>query len=71
MSTASKVTLAGTALGTVGIVVFVHYGQKIEKAVCLTFIPNLMYRLTGAGHACWSRARHGTTTHKKGTPAGL
>ncbi len=71
MSTASKVTLAGTALGAVGVVVFVHYGQKIEQAVCLAFIPNLLYRLTVAGHACWGRARHGTTTLEKGTPAGF
>lgn len=33
MSTASKVTLGMTALSTIGIVVFVHYGQKAEQAV--------------------------------------
>ncbi|KAF2839392.1 hypothetical protein M501DRAFT_1004000 [Patellaria atrata CBS 101060] len=32
MSTASKFTLATTALGAIGIVIFVHYGQKTEKA---------------------------------------
>ena len=33
MSTASKLTLAGTVLGTVGIVAFVHWAQTAEKAV--------------------------------------
>jgi hypothetical protein len=33
MSTASKVTLAGTILGTIGIVGFVHWAQTAEKAV--------------------------------------
>ena len=32
MSTASKVTLAGTILGTIGIVGFVHWAQVNEKA---------------------------------------
>ncbi|KAI9888538.1 MAG: hypothetical protein M1814_006838 [Vezdaea aestivalis] len=32
MSTASKLTLAGTTLGAVGIVVFVHYAQRADKA---------------------------------------
>ena len=32
MSTASKVTLASTILGTAGIVVFVHWAQTAEKA---------------------------------------
>jgi protein PET117 len=35
MSTASKVTLAVTTLGAIGIVVSVHYGQKAERAVSL------------------------------------
>jgi hypothetical protein len=34
MSTASKVTLVGTLLGTAGIVAFVHWAQTAEKAVC-------------------------------------
>lgn len=33
MSAASKVTLASTLLGTIGIVYFVHWGQTAEKAV--------------------------------------
>ena len=32
MSTASKVALAGTILGTIGIVGFVHWAQVNEKA---------------------------------------
>lgn len=32
MSQAAKLTLAGTSLGTLGIIVFVHYTQKAEKA---------------------------------------
>ncbi|KAL6714053.1 hypothetical protein ACLMJK_008547 [Lecanora helva] len=32
MSTASKLTLAGTTLGAIGIVVLVHYQQQSEKA---------------------------------------
>ena len=36
MSTASKVTLALTTLGAIGIVISVHYGQKTERAVCLS-----------------------------------
>jgi PET assembly of cytochrome c oxidase, mitochondrial len=33
MSTASKVTLLGTIIGTAGIVTFVHWAQTAEKAV--------------------------------------
>ena len=33
MSTASKLTLAGTVAGTIGIVAFVHWAQTAEKAV--------------------------------------
>ncbi|GAB7344175.1 hypothetical protein MBLNU457_2067t1 [Dothideomycetes sp. NU457] len=32
MSTRAKMTLAGTTLGALGIIVFVHYTQKAEKA---------------------------------------
>lgn len=32
MSTASKITLAATLTGTVGIVAFVHWAQRAEKA---------------------------------------
>lgn len=35
MSTASKLTLLGTTLGTAGIVAFVHWAQQSEKAVRL------------------------------------
>ena len=33
MSTASKITLASTIVGTVSIVAFVHWAQTAEKAV--------------------------------------
>ena len=36
MSTASKITLGSTLLGTVGIVVFVHWAQGAEKKVSFT-----------------------------------
>ncbi|KAK3201885.1 hypothetical protein GRF29_164g969284 [Pseudopithomyces chartarum] len=32
MSRASKLTLATTSLGAIGIVIFVHYSQRAEKA---------------------------------------
>jgi hypothetical protein len=35
MSRASKITLATTCFGAVGIIAAVHFGQKIEKAVRL------------------------------------
>ena len=39
MSTASKLTLAGTVAGTIGVVVFVHWAQTAEKAVSSVPIP--------------------------------
>ena len=39
MSTASKITLAATTLSAVGIITFVHYGQKAEQAVRPAFPP--------------------------------
>lgn len=33
MSRASKITLAATSLGAIGIVIFVHHAQRAEKAV--------------------------------------
>ena len=35
MSGTAKTTLASTALGAIGIVVFVHFQQRAEKAVSL------------------------------------
>ncbi|KAL9086893.1 MAG: hypothetical protein Q9165_006899 [Trypethelium subeluteriae] len=32
MSQGAKLTLAGTTLGAIGIVIFVHYGQQAERA---------------------------------------
>lgn len=34
MSKAAKLTLLGTSMGALGIIAFVHYAQKTEKAVC-------------------------------------
>ena len=59
MSRASKLTLAGTSCMAVGIVVFVHFAQKAEKAVRRLhpqFLSVLM--LTTLGHACWGRQGH-------------
>jgi protein PET117 len=39
MSTKAKLTLAGTSLGALGIIVFVHYSQKAEKAVRSCSLP--------------------------------
>jgi PET assembly of cytochrome c oxidase, mitochondrial len=33
MSTASKITLGATTLFAAGVIVFVHYSQKVEQAV--------------------------------------
>ncbi len=45
MSTAAKTTLATTALGTISIILFVHFQQTADKAVrpipLLTSPPNL------------------------------
>ena len=42
MSRAAKLTLAGTSLGTIGIVALVHYQQKSEKVVRYSFIPYIL-----------------------------
>ena len=41
MSSASKLTLAGTSLSAIGIVVLVHYQQRAEKAVSHPFYDTL------------------------------
>lgn len=43
MSRAAKLTLTGTSLAAVGIVVFVHWAQKAEKAVSC---PNCIKKFT-------------------------
>lgn len=42
MSRASQITLATTCIGAIGIVVAVHYGQRIEKAVCQKVLLGLL-----------------------------
>jgi protein PET117 len=53
MSTASKATLALTALGAIGIVISVHYGQKAERAVRIpkSFFSMLLLTSSQAMHA--------------------
>jgi protein PET117 len=36
MSTASKITLGATTLFAAGVIVFVHYSQKVEQAVMIS-----------------------------------
>lgn len=38
MSTAAKLTLGGTILGTIGIVILVHRQQKVDQAVRRDYI---------------------------------
>ena len=65
MSRASKLTLAGTSLSAIGIVVLVHYQQRAEKAVSLPFYDTLsraiflsVNGLRSTGDACWSDTGH-------------
>lgn len=48
MSQASKITLAATALGTMGIVYFVHWSQEQEKQVSLCTLPFATTGIPGA-----------------------
>ena len=41
MSTASRLTLLGTIVGTIGIIGFVHWAQVAEKSVWFPFTQNL------------------------------
>ena len=43
MSTAAKLTLAGTTISAIGIVVLVHYQQNSEKAVRAQVTPTPIY----------------------------
>ena len=65
MSRAAKLTLAGTSLGAIGIIVLVHYQQNAEKAVSLPSFYNglstviaLINGLRYTGNACWGDTRH-------------
>lgn len=44
MSTASKITLASTTLGAIGIVIFVHYAQERDRSVSLNKALTLVWR---------------------------
>ena len=48
MSTSSKITLASTIAGTIGIVAFVHWAQTAEKAVRPFQKPLSLPRLTSS-----------------------
>lgn len=52
MSTKAKLTLAATSLGAIGIIIFVHHGQKVEKAVCYTQISSNKYISNKSGRQC-------------------
>lgn len=44
MSTASKITLLATLLGTTGIIAFVHWGQTAEQTVFFhLLLPNQLH----------------------------
>ena len=65
MSRASKLTLAGTSLSAIGIVVLVHYQQRAEKAVSIPFYDALsrvifssVNGLRSTGNACRSDTGH-------------
>ena len=69
MSRAAKLTLAGTSLGAAGVIVFVHYAQKAEKAVSLRphhqFIHQKFRTNRGIpGNACRRDPRYGAAAAK-------
>lgn len=66
MSTASKVTLALTTLGAIGIVISVHYGQKAERAV-RTPGTSFSTQLTLLGNARRRHSGRGAAEDTKGT----
>lgn len=57
MSTAAKLTLAGTTAGAIGIVIFVHLQQKFDQAVRLNVI-HIGYLLPTSILTCISQAMH-------------
>ena len=70
MSTAAKLTLGGTIVSAIGIVIFVHRQQKIDQAVReLQDWPKSWYILltVHAAHACRRDTRYGTTKDQKRT----
>lgn len=68
MSTAAKLTLAGTTAGAIGIVIFVHLQQKLDKAVsfydiyvmairCTVLIRTYSRRCTRVSFETWNSKR--------------
>lgn len=61
MSTAAKLTLAGTTAGAIGIVIFVHMQQKLDKAVSATSSSNIFTNFDRyLGYASRRDSRYGT-----------
>lgn len=62
MSRASKITLAATSLGAIGIVIFVHTAQRSEKAVSHPHLTpvSCCALLTAVARQC-TPASYGTT----------
>ena len=58
MSRASKLTLAGTSLSALGIVVLVHYQQRAEKSVSLPFYDTLSRAILPRSTAYVLQAMH-------------
>lgn len=83
MSQASKLTLLGTSLFTVGVVVAVHFQQKFERAVCQHYtsirscntfripLSNSESNSNLSGHARGCRPRYGTAKNKARETIGL
>lgn len=72
MSTKAKLTLAATSLGAIGIIIFVHHGQKVEKAVSRSIFPSTFLVLNcRTGNARRRHSRHGAATHKEGASTRL
>lgn len=72
MSRSAKLTLVGTSCFAVGIVIFVHYAQQLEKSVIFPkpfFIYNFNFSSANAfsGHARWCIKRYGAAENQEGT----
>jgi len=71
MSTASKLTLAGTTFGAIGVVIFVHWAQKSEQSVSLPYLGRAIriYNLPSADDACRCVTGYGKAEGQKRTAA--
>lgn len=73
MSTRARLTLATTTLGAIGIVIFVHRQQTLDKAVCFQLLEVSILAPTelSTGHASRCYPRYGAATHQARETAGL